>query len=169
MLYINDLPHCLVWSNISMYADIQEDIQRVEQRIISNQLVLNLSKTKCMIFGYGVKTCRCNGLPKPYKRKKIDQVSKFCYLGVTLDENLSWKEHVGEVVNKVHKRLGLHGRIRSCLTIQTAKSIYNCLILPVLCYTDTAWDELSTECSNRLLRLQNRAARITIRYNPAKL
>ena len=44
-----------------------------------------------------------------------------------------------------------------------AKCIYNCLILPVLSYTDTAWGELSAECSNRLQRLQNRAARITIR------
>ena len=51
--------------------------------------------------------------------------------------------------------------MRSCLTIQAAKCIYNCLILPVLSYT--ARGELSAECSNRLQWLQNRAARITIR------
>ena len=38
--------------------------------------------------------------------------------------------------------------------------MYNCLILPVLSNSDTAWGELSAECSNRLQRLQNRAARI---------
>ena len=59
--------------------------------------------------------------------------------------------------------LGLLGRIRSCLTLKAAKCIYNCLVLPVLCYTDTAWGELSVECKSRLQRLQNRAACIIVR------
>ena len=142
---------------------IQEDIQRVEQWMKSNQLVLNLAKTKSLLFGTAQKLAGATDFKILIQGKEIDRVSKFCYLGVTLDENLSWKEHVGEVFKKVNKRLGLLGRIRSCLTIQAAKCIYNCLILPVLSYTDTAWGELSAECSNRLQRLQNRAARITIR------
>ena len=182
VLYINDLPQCLVRSNISMYADdtviyttgsrpddvmmkIQEDIQRVEQWMKSNQLVLNLTKTKSLLFGTAQKLAGATDFNILIQGKEIDRVSNFCYLGVTLDENLSWKEHVGEVFKKVNKRLGLLGRIRSCLTIQAAKCIYNCLILPVLSYTETAWGELSAECSNRLQRLQNRAARITIRYD----
>ena len=142
---------------------IQEDIQRVEQWMKSNQLVLNLTKTKSLLFGTAQKLAGATDFKILIQGKEIDRVSNFCYLGVTLDENLSWKEHVGEVFKKVNKRLGLLGRIRSCLTIQAAKCIYNCLILPVLSYTDTAWGELSAECSNRLQRLQNRAARITIR------
>ena len=46
--------------------------------------------------------------------------------------------------------------------IKAAKCVYNCLVLPVRCYTDTAWGELSVECKSRLQRLQNRAARIII-------
>ena len=89
----------------------------------------------------------------------------FCYLGVTLDEHLSWKEHVSKVFTKVNKRLGLLGHIRSCLTLKAAKCVYSCLVLPVLCYTDTAWGELSVECKSRLQRLQNRAARIIVRLD----
>ena len=70
VLYINDLPQCLLRSNISMtfYADdtviytkglesdcimteIQRDLQRLEQWMEKNRLVLNLTKTKCMLFG----------------------------------------------------------------------------------------------------------------------
>ena len=80
---------------------------------------------------------------------------------VVLDEYLSWKEHVSKVCTKVNKRLGLHGRIRSCLTLKAAKCVYNCLVLPVLYYT--AWGELSVECKSRLQHLQNRAARIIVR------
>ena len=67
------------------------------------------------------------------------------------------------VCTKVNKRLGLHGRIRSCLKLKAAKCVCNCLVLPILCYTDTAWGELSVECKSRLQRLQNRAARIIVR------
>ena len=88
----------------------------------------------------------------------------FCYLGVTLDEHLSWKEHVSKVFTKVNKRLGLLGRIRSCSTLKAAKCVYNCLMFKTVpCYTDTAWGELSVECKSRLQRLQNRAARIIVR------
>ena len=128
---------------------IQEDIQRVEQWMKSNQLVLNLAKTKSLLFGTAQKLAGATDFKILIQGKEIDRVSKLCYLGVTLDENLSWKEHVGEVFKKVNKRLGLLSRIRSCLTIQAAKCIYNCLILPVLSYTDTAWGELSAECSKQ--------------------
>lgn len=37
--------------------------------------------------------------------QKIERVSSFCYLGVTLDEHLSWNEHVEIICHKVSKRL----------------------------------------------------------------
>ena len=56
----------------------------------------------------------------------IKRVRSICYEGVTLDEHLSWKEHVSKVFTKVSERLGLLGRIRVCL------------VLPVLCYHSCA-------------------------------
>ena len=91
---------------------IQEDIQRVEQWMKSNQLVLKLTKTKSLLFGTAQKLAGATDSKILIQGKEIDRVNKFCYLGVTLDENLSWKEHVGKVFNKANKRLGLLGRIR---------------------------------------------------------
>ena len=127
----------------------------------NDKLVLNLTKTKCMLFGTKQKLANASFRIRLHG-SDIDRVRNFCYLGVVLDEYLSWKEHVSEVCTKVNKRLGLLGRIRSCLTLKAAKYVYNCLVLPVLCYTDTAWGELSVECKSRLQRLQNRAARTCI-------
>ena len=79
------------------------------------------------------------------------------------DESFTWKEHVDAVCIKVNKRLGLLARIRSCLTLEASKSVYNCLILPTLTYADAVWGELSVTCSDNLQRLQNRAARIIMR------
>ena len=43
----------------------------------------------------------------------LERVAKFSYLGVVLDETLSWKDHVEYVSSKVSSRLGLLTRIRS--------------------------------------------------------
>ena len=98
VLYINDLPQCLVRSNISMYADdtviyttgsrpddvmmkIQEDIQRVEQWMKSNQLVLNLTKTKSLLFDTAQELAGATDFKILIQGKEIDRVSNFCYLG----------------------------------------------------------------------------------------
>ena len=57
---------------------------------------------------------------------------------------------------------------RSCLTLRAAKCVYNTLIEPILCYTDTVWVELSATSTKTLQRLQNRAARIVLRSDSSK-
>ena len=68
ILYINDLPECLVNCSIGMYADdtviyfsdfspveikraVQDDLDRIAQWMDTNRLILNQSKTKGMLFG----------------------------------------------------------------------------------------------------------------------
>ena len=101
-------------------TEIQEDLQRVEQWMENNKLVLNLTKTKCMLFGTKQKLANASFKIQLHD-SDIDRVRNFCYLGVILDEDLSWKEHVSKVCTKVSKRLCPLGRIRSCLTLKAAK------------------------------------------------
>ena len=96
-------------------------------------------------------------------------MTKFNYLGVMLDEQLRWKEHIDSICNKVNKRLEILARIRSCLTLKAAQCVYNyTLIEPILCYTETVWGELSATSSKTLQRLQNRAGRIVLRRGSSK-
>ena len=92
--------------------------------------------------------------------QNIERVSRFCYFGVTLDEHLSWNEHVEIICNRVSKRLGLLSRIWPYLTKKAVKCVYNGLMQPIFNYTDTVWGRLSQGCSKNLQRLQNRAAHI---------
>ena len=99
-------------------------------------------------------------------RKTLERVAKFSYLGVVLDGNLSWKDHVVEYVcSKVSKSLGLLSRIRSCLTLEASKQVYTSLLQPLFDYADVAWGEISEGCCKELHRTQNRAARIMLRKN----
>ena len=53
-------------------------------------------------------------------QKSFERAPKFSHLGVVLDENLSWKDHVEYVSSKVSRRLGLLSLIRSCLTLEAS-------------------------------------------------
>ena len=56
-----------------------------------NLLSLNTQKTKLMIFHRKQKKVREINLSM--YNNQIEQVSVFNFLGITLDENLSWKNH----------------------------------------------------------------------------
>ena len=62
--------------------------------------------------------------------KTLERVAKFSYLGVVLDENLSWKDHIEYVNSKVSRRLGLLSRIQSCLMLEASKQVYTSLLQP---------------------------------------
>ena len=99
-------------------------------------------------------------------RKTLERLTKFNYLGVVLDGNLSWKDQVVEYVcSKVSRSLGLLSRIRLCLTLETSKQVYTSLLQPLFDYSDVAWGEISEGCCKELHRIQNRAARIMLRKN----
>ena len=123
VININDLPQSVLKSSIGIYADdtviyfsdssteiikqvLQNDLNSVEQLFASNRLVLNLSKTKWMLFGTRQKLEHSDHRIQLHG-KEIDRVSSFCYSEVTLDENLSWSEHVDLICNKVSYHLGL--------------------------------------------------------------
>jgi exonuclease III len=185
VLHINDLPKCLLSCSISMYADdtiiyfsgsdtneimetLQNDLDRVAQWMTSSRLVLNYSKTKVMLFGTKQKLGRFGDFTIQLQGKLIERVPKFSYLGVMLDEQISWKEHTEEICNKVSKRLGLLSRIRSCLTIDASKCVYNSVVQPIFDYTDAVWSELPAGCSQSLQKLQNRAARIILQRESSR-
>ena len=97
----------------------------------------------------------------------MERVTKFNYF-IMLNEQLHWKQHAHSICSKVNRRLGLIARIKYCLIHRAAKFVYNTFIEPILCYTDTAWGELSATSSKTLQRLQNRATRIVLRRDFCK-
>ena len=131
VLYINDLPQCLSKSQISMYADdtviyfsgtksckievtLQSDINKVEQWLL---------ETKVLLFGTIQKLVNVSSFNVKFQDQVIERVSKFIYLGITLDENLNWKEHVDTVCIKANKCLSLLARIRPCLNLKASKCV----------------------------------------------
>ena len=55
---------------------------------------------------------------------KIDRASSVKYIGVQIDEHLSWAEHIDIVCSKLVKLFGIFYRIRNFITPELARTIY---------------------------------------------
>ena len=90
---------------------------------------------------------------------KINQTDHSKALGLNIDENLSWKEHIHAVSKIVASSSGALKRIRPFISMHTAIKIYKGLIEPHFDYCSVVWDGLS-QLSEKLQKVQNRAARV---------
>ena len=51
------------------------------------------------------------------------RVKEVTFLGVILDENLSWKPHISHIAGKISKSVGIIGRSSPCLTRLALKNV----------------------------------------------
>ena len=91
---------------------------------------------------------------------EIDRVNCAKSLGVTIDKNLNWAVHINNVVKKVSSAIGALKRVRPFITFDTAVMVYKSLILPHFDYCSVVWGGISQYLSDKLQKMQNRAARV---------
>ena len=61
------------------------------------------------------------------------------YLGVMIDESLTWKYHIAFVCSRLSRNIGIISKLRRYLSIQQLKQIYYNLIYPYISYSILAW------------------------------
>ena len=108
ILLVNDLPLTIVHFNVLMYADdtvlfyaakdvttieenLNDDLDLVGKWLRENSLFINKGKTECLLFGTPGKLSSVESFDIRISGRVIKRVSKFKYLGIYLDECLSWK------------------------------------------------------------------------------
>ena len=69
----------------------------------------------------------------------IERTSSIKFLGVMLDEHISWIDHVRTVENKIAKNIGLLYRVSQFLNEDSLKTVYFSYIHSYLNYANIAW------------------------------
>ena len=83
--------------------------------------------------------------------ENIEQTGHYKYLGVVINENLTWSDHVDLICSKVSKRLGMIKRIKHLLPKKSREIIFNTIVLPLFDYADVVWgDRFNCTLMNRL-------------------
>ena len=125
----------------------------------ANKLFLNIQKSNYIIF-------------KPRQRRdeltlsiemdgfKMNQVKEVNFLGVILDETLSWKPHISQVESAVSKSVGVIRKSSFCFTRTALCTLYYSLVYSYLQYCILAWGSTYPTHLRRLVLLQKRIIRI---------
>ena len=92
--------------------------------------------------------------------KKIKVLKLHKHLGVTFSNTCSWTEHIVKITESAWFRLYLLRALKFKLNRIALEKIYIGFICPLLEYSDSFWDNCSTECKNQLESIHNEAGRI---------
>ena len=113
------------FSGINVEENVSNEINKVNSWLLLNKLSLNTDKTKCMTFH----TLQKNIDPLTFSinGKQIENVKFFMFLGIMLDEHLTWKNHITMITNKLSKVIGILNRLKNIYPQQVLLSIYNAL------------------------------------------
>ena len=145
LLYINDLPECL-------------DNTRPSLNVAKTyKLSLNVAKTEFMLIG--LKRMKTDSsLNILIENKQIKQVNECKSLGILIDQHLSWNNNTNNICKKVTAGISALRRVKPFVNKETLISIYTAIIRPHFDYCCEVWDVLGKTQSDRLQKLQNRAA-----------
>ena len=81
------------------------------------------------------------------------------YLGINIDENLTWKQQICDISIKSNKTNGILSKLRHFIDRQTLKLIYHAIFEPDLYYSSLVWAQNSNSIK-RLFVLQKKSLRI---------
>ncbi|MFZ2538897.1 MAG: reverse transcriptase family protein, partial [Oscillospiraceae bacterium] len=178
LLYINDLCNASALLKFILYADdtnifysgndinemcniVNSELKLVIEWFKVNRLSVNSKKTNFMIFGTHAKlnklksdcTIVLDGIA-------INRSRSAKFLGVVVDDQLNWKEHIHYISGKIAKNIGIIKRFQHRFDPQTLISLYNTLILPYLNYCNLIWANNKPSRLKHLEVLQKRVIRI---------
>ncbi len=149
-----------------LQLSIQYDLQAISYWMQTNRLSLNVKKTKVMMIGSKRALARLDPLSVSLNGEQLEHVNEFKYLGVYVDCNLSMNAHVDKLVDKVLKRLGLLYKTRWLFDLETAKMLYQTLILPHFDFGDVVYSVVPQYQYDRLQKIQNAACRLILLSDP---
>jgi len=160
LIYINDIANCtnnLLFylfaddtsvfitgeKNQTLFDNMNCELPNLSNWFNANFLSLNPNKSNYIIF-----TGPRNKLPEDPNKSiilnniAIKRVSNVKFLGVIIDEHLTWKSHINLVKNKAAKMIGIIKRLKFTLPLSALRILYNAFVLPCLNYGIILWGEV---------------------------
>jgi hypothetical protein len=123
---------------------------------------LNFNKTQYLEFRtknyYNVNT------EIKYNQECITNTTKIKFLGLTIDDTLSWKQHIEQVINKMCSACCAFRNIKHITPVDTRKVIYFANIHSNISYGIMFWG--SSYYANKVFILQKKMIRIVINTRP---
>ena len=119
-----------------MFKNSNDELEKISQWFKTNKLSLNEGKTKFTLF-HKLRDKDNPPLQLPnlkINNNEIKRSSSIKFLGVLVDENLTWIDHIRLVDNKLSKNLGLLHKAKNYLNKESMVNLYYSFIHSYLNY-----------------------------------
>ena len=172
MVYINDLGDNIN-AKVRLFADdtvlykairnkvvdpqtLQDDLEKLEQWEEKWQMKFNVDK--CHLLVVSTKKTPHHTSYKLHG-KDLERVSKAKYLGVELNEKLTWDDHIESVTKKANRTSAfIHRNLKGCPP-KVKAHCYKGLVRPLMEYASPIWDPSLKTNQDELEYVQRRSAR----------
>ena len=112
---------------------MNSDLHSLNEWFGSNKLSLNVMKTNFMTFE-GMQNDALRNIKLSINNNDLEKVTKVKFLGVVLDDSLSWREHVHSCKNKIASGIYAINSTKHILTRPHRIKLYNSLVKSHLNY-----------------------------------
>ena len=179
LLYINDLCNVSKALDFILFADdtdiifshndpnqlmeiVNNELTKLSSCFQANKLSMNIKKANFILFKAKQSKQKLD-LHFSINGIEIDRVNEVLFLGVILDEHLSWKSQIQNVATKVSKSVGIIYKSSFCLNKTSLCTLYYSLVYPYLHYCANVCGSTYQSNLKRLINLQKRVIRIASR------
>ena len=179
VIYMNDLYSLPLKAEIITFADdtsllysgqtkdtVQTDFDHDQQILLpwfkNNQLHLNADKCKCMVFAYKTPEW-ANTIQLKTDKGEFERVKEIKYLGLVIDEKLTWKKHSLYMQSKLRKQNYLFYHLKSYFNSWHLQKLYTSLYESVFSYGIIHWG--ASAHIKPIKVLQNKVCRTILSLN----
>ncbi|KAL0851343.1 hypothetical protein ABMA28_007163 [Loxostege sticticalis] len=156
------ISHKILLKKLSEAA--QNDLNLLNNWFLSNLLTINAAKTNYVIFTAKNKKIN-DSFELKINNEKLNKKSSEKYLGLILDKQLNWKQHIEKIKNKLISLAGILRGIAKCLPRKIKFVIYNSLIKPHIDYLIEIWGTANKTNLNVLQISQNKLIKSLFNYD----
>jgi hypothetical protein len=179
IIYINDIVNVTKLASLILYADdtnmfltnsdadvlIQNantELAKLSKWFAANKLSLNIKKTNFILFR--TRNKKINYTPEiKVDNVAVTQVTCTKFLGVLINDTLTWNDHIRTVLNKVSKSTGVIRRVSYKLPVATLMNLYSTLVHPYFEYCNIVWASDYTSHLDKVMISQRKVLRIVHR------
>jgi hypothetical protein len=128
----------------------------------ANRLSINIKKTNFILFGFKriPLNINLNSQGIIIDSQLISRVTSTKFLGIIIDEKLTWQPHTTHVALKIANAVNIMSRLKYKLPKHCLLTLYYSLLYPHFNYGILVWGSASNTVLHKLVLFQKRALRI---------
>ena len=176
-MYVNDISNASSFFHFVLFADntnvicshenfedllckTNEELSKVTDWFTANRLIVNPDKTKVLYFGKLNTSRKLSDVIIKMNGKPLKVSNNVKFLGIELDDKLSFSSHLKNVCIKIAKNIGILCKLRHILPEKYLFMLYNSSIVPFIYYCNITWASVGKSLLEPVFKLQKKALRI---------